>query len=139
MSTASIVLSFLGGSAVGAIGAAGVTAWHNSTERLRDRMVAAAEAFLVAVAEARSALWAVQMSAHELLDAKMTAEAYQVVAVERAEALDAELIGAPPDVHQRAFRMIRQVGEISDGQHNPLDRARRAEAERTIEAAHLMP
>ncbi|HEV7564551.1 MAG TPA: hypothetical protein VGO31_01165 [Microbacteriaceae bacterium] len=69
MSTAAILLSFLGGSAVGAIGAAGVTAWHNATERLRDRMIAAAEAFLVAADEADDALWAEREAAHEVHEA----------------------------------------------------------------------
>jgi hypothetical protein len=141
VSTAAIAfLTFLGGSAVGAIGAAGVTAWHNSTERLRDRMTAAAEAFLVAVEEAQSALWAEREAAHEVSD----------VIVEM-DALSVKMQGIAPTVegtaanssrtkqalasHTRALLMIQRLREATVGQHNPLDTGRRAEVVLSLEAA----
>ena len=115
MSTAAIAfLTFLGGSAVGAIGAAGVTAWHNSTERLRDRMIAAAEAFLVAVEEAQTALWAEQESAHEVFEASVEMSALAV----RLEEVAATVEPVAPNPsrmpnalasHDRALLMIRRV------------------------------
>lgn len=141
MSTAAIAfLTFLGGSAVGAIGAAGVTAWHNSTERLRDRMIAAAEAFLVAVEEAQTALWAEQEAAHELLDANAEMNALSV----RLQGVAATVEAAAPNPsrtpdalasHERALLMIQRLTEATVGQHNPLDTGRRAQVVLALEAA----
>jgi hypothetical protein len=141
VSTAAIAfLTFLGGSAVGAIGAAGVTAWHNSTERLRDRMIAAAEAFLVAVEEAHAALWAEQESAHELFEAnvEMSALAVRVQEVagpaERAAPNPSRMPNALAS-HDRALLMIQRLTEATAGQHNALDTGRRAEVVLALEAA----
>lgn len=140
MSTAAIAfLTFLGGSAVGAIGAAGVTAWHNGTERLRDRMIAAAELFLVAVEEAQNALWAEREAAHELFEAasEMTDLSDQLapaaVPGQRGDAPDSSRPPAPPASYQQAMRSIQRLS--LDGQHNPLDTSRRAEAAVALGAA----
>jgi hypothetical protein len=141
VSTAAIAfLTFLGGSAVGAIGAAGVTAWHNSTERLRDRMIAAAETFLVTVDEAQTALWAEQDSAHEVFEANVEMSALAVRLQEVA--LPAESVAPNPSrmtnaqaSHERALLMIQRVTEATVGQHNALDTGRRAEVVLALEAA----
>lgn len=141
MSTAAIAfLTFLGGSAVGAIGAAGVTAWHNSTERLRDRMIASAEAFLVAVEEAQTALWAEREAAHELFEAnnEMSAFSARLNDVDVAAEAVAPNPSQTPDAvasHHRALQMIQRVTEATVGQHNALDTGRRAEAVRALEVA----
>lgn len=137
MSTAAIAfLTFLGGSAVGAIGAAGVTAWHNSTERLRDRMVAAAEAFLVVLEEAQAALWAEREAAHELFEAKNEMSAYSARLNETASGHGQAAPRQPsaaastsnvPASFQRALQMIQRLTEATAGQHNSLDTGRRAE------------
>lgn len=141
MSTAAIAfLTFLGGSAVGAIGAAGVTAWHNSTERLRDRMIAAAEAFLVAVEEAQTALWAVRESAHEVFEAndEMSALAVRLQYVAAPAEPVAPNPSRMPDAlasHDRAQLMIQRLTAATVGQHNALDTGRRAEVVLALEAA----
>ena len=140
MSTAAIAfLTFLGGSAVGAIGAAGVTAWHNSTERLRERMIGAAEAFLVAVEEALSALWAEREATHELFDvsAEINALSVKMQGVTTGEVTDANSSRTTHALasHARALRMIQRLTEATAGQHNPLDTGGRAQVVLTLEEA----
>jgi hypothetical protein len=56
MDTAALVLSFLGGSAVGSVATAIYTTSHERAERFRERMLTAAEAFLVAEEQAHEAV-----------------------------------------------------------------------------------
>lgn len=127
------MLTFLGGSAVGAVGAAGVTAWHNSTERLRERMSASAESFLVAVEEVRSAMRVVSAAAWELVEAKD--EAAEATGTILAFDVDAAAAGEQTlRLIQQTTRMIRRFDSIV-GQHNPLDTTRRAEAALLLEDA----
>jgi hypothetical protein len=107
---------------------------------LRDRLIAAAEAFLVAVEEAQAALWAEQEFAHEVFEANVEMSA---LAVRRQEVTPPAETVAPnpsrmPDAlasHDRALRMIQRLTEATVGQHNALDTARRAEVVRALEAA----
>jgi hypothetical protein len=56
MSTVNVVLSFVGGTAVGAVVTAIITANQDRTERFRERMITAAGDFLAACQEATSAI-----------------------------------------------------------------------------------
>lgn len=139
MSAATILVTFLGGSAVGAIGAAGVTAWHNSTERLRGRMIAAAEQLLLTTEQARAALWDASVAVHELIEAKDAAVAYAKAAEDEVKEFDRlwveanEPDEAVPKIYERAMRALHL--EIAGGLHNPLDTSRRAEAAVALETA----
>jgi len=103
-------------------------------------MIAAAEAFLVAVEEAQTALWGEQESAHEVFEVKAEASALAVRVQEvatPAETAGQNLSRMPNALasHKRALLMIQRVSEATDGQHNALDTGRRAEVGLALEAA----
>lgn len=140
MDTASLILGFLGGSAVGAVATALITVSHQRRERLRDRMLQAAEAFLTAVERAQEALWQFIAAATELLESKNAAIAHAEMAKKQALDHHAAWVasGQPdedvPEPFQRAIRIF-DVFEAADGVANPLDLERRDEAERATESA----
>lgn len=134
MSSATIVFSFLGGSAVGAIGAASVTAWHNSAERLKSRMIESAEALLAAIGEVRETLQSVTLRNRELLEAKNEYQAFGESAGKEAQEISARLseLGqdqpAAPSSYTAALRLIGRFIE-TPGTPNPFDPASRAETQ----------
>ena len=97
-----------------------------------------AEALLAAVEEARGALWDVNRSAHELLEAKRDVDAFVPIAVGRFEEYGATsresgaLDAAIPPSYALAINVITKFVELP-GAHNPLDSMRRAEAGRLLD------
>jgi hypothetical protein len=136
VSTAAIAfLTFLGGTTVGAIAAA----WFTSAERARERMVDAADAFLVAVAEAREALWAITLAANELREAKDDMDAFLPVAKAAIEEFDqawaaGESTDAIPDAYKSALHMVARFTE-RPAVISALDTQGRAEAALLLQAA----
>jgi hypothetical protein len=103
-------------------------------------MIAAAEAFLVAVEEAQTALWAEQEFAHEVFEANDEMSALAVTLQEVAA--PAETVAPNPSrmanalaSHDRALLMLQRLTEVTIGQHNALDTGRRAEVVLALEAA----
>jgi hypothetical protein len=103
-------------------------------------MIAAAEAFLVAVEEAQSALWAEREAAHEVFDVTVEMDALSVKMQGIAPTVEGTAANSSRTKqalasHARALLMIRRLSEATVGQHNPLDTGRRAEVVLTLEAA----
>jgi hypothetical protein len=118
MSTGALILSFLGGSAVGSVATALYTTSQERAERFRERMLTTAEAFLKAieVAETRVESFSQAERQHRTAKARLAAF-YQAAPQWRHIDIDAEQDPLVRRVLQELFDLMNAVAELFDYPH----------------------